>query len=113
MTHDEICNSFSDDTLLAMKAPKGSKLTPLRFENGKHRLHVKSTEGQVYVALVNKDSESDRPEAVSVKVTPSKDTGSASSTTGSEVESILLENPETLLSLESKISIVTLLSDFM
>ncbi len=96
MTHDEICKCFGEDTLFAMQAPTGTKLSSKKLDTGKCRLHIKSTEGQVYVSLVNKDSESDEPEAV--RVSPTKDPKSADS----EVESLFPDNPESLLAPECK-----------
>ena len=67
VTHEDICESFEGDTLLAIQAPNGSQLeVPIPEQSGlkkKYQIHLKSTEGQIYVLLVNKDPDSDHPGA--------------------------------------------------
>ena len=51
--------------MLAIQAPNGSQLeVPIPEQSGlkkKYQIHLKSTEGQIYVLLVNKDPDSDHP----------------------------------------------------
>merc|ERR1712109_246994 len=79
VTHEDICGSFEGDTLLAIQAPNGSQLeVPIPEQSGlkkKYQIHLKSTEGQIYVLLVNKDPDSDHP--VAVQVPPPKDIADA------------------------------------
>jgi len=79
VTHEDICESFEGDTLLAIQAPNGSQLeVPIPEQSGlkkKYQIHLKSTEGQIYVLLVNKDPDSDHP--VAVQVPPPKDIAEA------------------------------------
>jgi len=79
VTHEDICESFEGDTLLAIQAPNGSQLeVPIPEQSGlkkKYQIHLKSTEGQIYVLLVNKYPDSDHP--VAVQVPPPKDIAEA------------------------------------
>ncbi|XP_040568490.1 transcription factor E2F5 [Lepeophtheirus salmonis] len=68
VTHDDICSTFKGDTLLAIQAPNGTTLEvpiPDVHKQG-YQIHLKSEEGQIYVLLVNKESESSSPLAVQV-----------------------------------------------
>lgn len=79
VTHEDICESFEGNTLLAIQAPNGTQLeVPIPEQSGlkkKYQIHLKSTDGQIYVLLVNKDPDSDHP--VAVQVPPPKDIAEA------------------------------------
>ena len=79
VTHEDICESFEGNTLLAIQAPNGTQLeVPIPEQSGlkkKYQIHLKSTDGQIYVLLVNKDPGSDHP--VVEKVPPPKDIAEA------------------------------------
>ena len=80
VTHEDICQSFDGETLLAVQAPHGTQLEvpiPEQITNQKrkYQIHLKSSDGQIYVLLVNKDPESDHP--VAVQVPPPKDLAEA------------------------------------
>lgn len=79
VTHDDICQSFEGNTLLTVQAPNGTQLeVPIPEQLGpkkKYQIHLKSTDGQIYVLLVNKDAESDQP--IAVQVPPPKDVADA------------------------------------
>lgn len=80
VTHEDICQSFEGETLLAIQAPRGTQLEvpiPEQLANQKriYQIHLKSSDGQIYVLLVNKDPESDHP--VAVQVPPPKDIADA------------------------------------
>lgn len=80
VTHEDICSCFKGDTLLAIQAPNGTQLEvpiPDHLESGQKRyqIHLKSSEGQIYVLLVNKDAESAEP--VVVQVPPPKEVADA------------------------------------
>merc|ERR1711935_196426 len=79
VTHEDICESFEGNTLLAIQAPNGTQLeVPIPEQSGlkkKYQIHLKSTDGQIYVLLVNKDPDSDYP--VAVQVPPPKDIAEA------------------------------------
>ena len=79
VTHEDICQSFDGDTLLAIQAPNGTQLEVPRPEQTgikkKYQIHLKSTDGQIYVLLVNKDPDSDHP--VAVQVPPPKEIAEA------------------------------------
>ena len=55
MTHEDICESFEGNTLLAIQAPNGTQLeVPIPEQSGlkkKYQIHLKSTDGQIYVLL--------------------------------------------------------------
>lgn len=78
VTHEDICGSFEGDTLLAIQGPNGTQLEVPRPELSntpgqkyRYQIHLKSTEGQIYVLLVNKDQDSEQP--VVVQVPPPQD----------------------------------------
>lgn len=81
VTHEDICQSFEGETLLAVQAPNGTQLEvpiPEVQQSGlkkKYQIHLKSTEGQIYVLLVNKDPDSEHP--VAVQVPPPKEIAEA------------------------------------
>ena len=79
VTHEDTCTSFDGETLLAIQAPNGTQLEVPRPESSgikkKYQIHLKSTDGQIYVLLVNKDPDSDHP--VAVQVPPPKEVAEA------------------------------------
>ncbi|KFO71384.1 Transcription factor E2F4, partial [Cuculus canorus] len=86
VTHEDICRCFRGDTLLAIRAPSGTRLEVPVPEglNGqkKYQIQLKSTSGPIDVLLVNKDAWSSPPVVLPVPppddliqcqaVTPSK-----------------------------------------
>uniref|UniRef100_A0A8C5QPG7 E2F transcription factor 5 n=1 Tax=Leptobrachium leishanense TaxID=445787 RepID=A0A8C5QPG7_9ANUR len=71
VTHEDICNSFDGDTLLAVKAPTGTQLEVPIPEVGKtgqkkYQISLKSDCGPINVILINKESESAQPIAFPV-----------------------------------------------
>eukprot|EP00092_Neocalanus_flemingeri_P006770 GFUD01007312.1.p1 GENE.GFUD01007312.1~~GFUD01007312.1.p1 ORF type:complete len:357 (+),score=116.87 GFUD01007312.1:234-1304(+) len=78
-THNDICSSFSGETLLAIQAPSGTQLEVPRPDlvpgrPPKYQIHLKSDSGQIYVLLVNKEADS---EPVVVQVPPPKEIAEA------------------------------------
>ncbi|XP_009867949.1 PREDICTED: transcription factor E2F4, partial [Apaloderma vittatum] len=75
VTHEDICKCFTGDTLLAIRAPSGTRLEVPVPEglNGqkKYQIHLKSTTGPIDVLLVNKDAWSSPP--VVLPVPPPED----------------------------------------
>ncbi|NXY49652.1 E2F4 factor, partial [Ceuthmochares aereus] len=65
VTHEDICRCFRGDTLLAIRAPSGTRLEVPVPEglNGqkKYQIQLKSTSGPIDVLLVNKDAWSSPP----------------------------------------------------
>ncbi|KAK2867168.1 hypothetical protein Q8A67_025285 [Cirrhinus molitorella] len=66
VTHQDLCNCFKGDTLLAIRAPSGTQLevpVPESHVNGqkKYQIHLKSSAGPIEVLLVNKDPASSSP----------------------------------------------------
>lgn len=66
VTHQDLCNCFKGDTLLAIRAPSGTQLevpVPESHVNGqkKYQIHLKSSAGPIEVLLVNKDPSSSSP----------------------------------------------------
>ncbi|XP_041842685.1 transcription factor E2F4-like isoform X2 [Melanotaenia boesemani] len=66
VTHEDICNCFSDHTLLAVRAPPGTQLDvpiPKAVPNcpAKYQIYLKSTRGPIDVVLLNKCSVSSSP----------------------------------------------------
>ncbi|XP_048013639.1 LOW QUALITY PROTEIN: transcription factor E2F4 [Megalobrama amblycephala] len=66
VTHQDLCNCFKGDTLLAIRAPSGTQLevpVPESHNNGqkKYQIHLKSSAGPIEVLLVNKDPASSSP----------------------------------------------------
>ncbi|KAK8372314.1 hypothetical protein O3P69_011281, partial [Scylla paramamosain] len=70
VNHEDICNCFQGDTLLAIQAPSGTQLeVPVpQMVNGdkKYQIHLKSESGPIYVLLVNQDQEHTPPLVVQV-----------------------------------------------
>ncbi|XP_059402159.1 transcription factor E2F4-like [Carassius carassius] len=76
VTHQDLCNCFKGDTLLAIRAPSGTQLevpVPESHVNGqkKYQIHLKSSAGPIEVLLVNKDPSSTSP--VVLPVPPPED----------------------------------------
>ncbi|XP_072520013.1 transcription factor E2F4 [Salminus brasiliensis] len=76
VTHQDLCNCFKGDTLLAIRAPSGTQLEvpiPECVVNGqkKYQIHLKSSSGPIEVLLVNKDPSSASP--VVLPVPPPED----------------------------------------
>ncbi|XP_036424114.1 transcription factor E2F4 [Colossoma macropomum] len=76
VTHQDLCNCFKGDTLLAIRAPSGTQLEvpiPESIGNGpkKYQIHLKSSSGPIEVLLVNKDPSSASP--VVLPVPPPED----------------------------------------
>ncbi|XP_044521744.1 transcription factor E2F5 [Gracilinanus agilis] len=66
ITHEDICNCFNGDTLLAIQAPSGTQLEvpiPEMGQNGqkKYQINLKSHTGPIHVLLINKESSSSKP----------------------------------------------------
>lgn len=67
VTHEDICAGFQGETLLAIQAPNDTKLEvpipegQIYQQKKKYQIHLKSSEGQIYVLLINKDSDSEQP----------------------------------------------------
>ncbi|XP_016054408.1 PREDICTED: transcription factor E2F5 isoform X1 [Miniopterus natalensis] len=66
VTHEDVCNCFSGDTLLAIQAPSGTQLEvpiPEMGQNGqkKYQINLKSHSGPIHVLLINKESSSSQP----------------------------------------------------
>ncbi|XP_039551542.1 transcription factor E2F5 isoform X1 [Passer montanus] len=66
VTHEDICNCFNGDTLLAIQAPCGTQLEVPRPEKGqngqkKYQINLKSSSGPIHVLLINKESSSSKP----------------------------------------------------
>ncbi|KAM4865485.1 transcription factor E2F5 isoform 2-T2 [Thomomys bottae] len=66
VTHEDICNCFNGDTLLAIQAPSGTQLEvpiPEMGQNGqkKYQINLKSHSGPIHVLLLNKESSSSKP----------------------------------------------------
>ncbi|XP_057282101.1 transcription factor E2F5 isoform X3 [Pezoporus wallicus] len=66
VTHEDICNCFNGDTLLAIQAPCGTQLEvpiPEMGQNGqkKYQINLKSSSGPIHVLLINKESSFSKP----------------------------------------------------
>ncbi|XP_042724948.1 transcription factor E2F5 [Tympanuchus pallidicinctus] len=66
VTHEDICNCFNGDTLLAIQAPCGTQLEvpiPEMGQNGqkKYQINLKSSSGPIHVLLINRESNSSKP----------------------------------------------------
>ncbi|XP_075069838.1 transcription factor E2F5 [Mixophyes fleayi] len=71
VTHDDLCSTFTGDTLLAVQAPSGTQLEvpiPETGHNGlkKYQISLKSNLGPINVLLINKESSSSKPVAFPV-----------------------------------------------
>ncbi|KAJ7338963.1 hypothetical protein JRQ81_012865 [Phrynocephalus forsythii] len=63
ITHEDICDCFNGDTLLAIQAPAGTQLeVPLpHVGQKKYQVNLKSNSGPIHVLLINKESSSSKP----------------------------------------------------
>ncbi|XP_042319561.1 transcription factor E2F5 isoform X2 [Sceloporus undulatus] len=63
ITHEDICDCFNGDTLLAIQAPSGTQLeVPVpHVGQKKYQINLKSNSGPIHVLLINKESTSSRP----------------------------------------------------
>ncbi|XP_077379006.1 transcription factor E2F5 isoform X4 [Festucalex cinctus] len=66
VTHEDICNSFSDDTLLVVMAPSGTQLEVLLPEKGQtghknYQVNLRSKVAPIKVTLINRDSDHSAP----------------------------------------------------
>ncbi|XP_047418129.1 transcription factor E2F5-like [Sciurus carolinensis] len=66
VTHEDICNCFNGDTLLAIQALSGTQLeVPIpemgQNEQKKYQINLKSHSGPIHVLLINKESSSSKP----------------------------------------------------
>ncbi|XP_063155519.1 transcription factor E2F5 [Candoia aspera] len=63
ITHEDICDCFSGDTLLAIQAPSGTQLeVPVpHVGQKKYQINLKSNLGPIHVLLINKESSSSKP----------------------------------------------------
>ncbi|XP_070701543.1 transcription factor E2F5 [Pempheris klunzingeri] len=66
VTHEDICNAFSGDTLLAVVAPAGTQLEvplPEMSQSGqkKYQVNLRSDSAPIQVMLINRDSDSTTP----------------------------------------------------
>ena len=87
VTHEDACKCFEGETLLSIQAPNKTTLDmqPV-MENGKKKfqIHLKSSDGQIYVLLVNKETKDCNP--VAVQVPPPKEVADAMRETEEEEE---------------------------
>ncbi|KAM6170779.1 transcription factor E2F5 isoform 1-T1 [Erethizon dorsatum] len=100
VTHEDVCNCFNGDTLLAIQAPSGTQLEvpiPEMGQNGqkKYQINLKSHSGPIHVLLINKESSSSKP--VVFPVPPPDDLTQPSSQSSTPVtpqkSSMLAQNP--------------------
>ncbi|XP_052232405.1 transcription factor E2F5-like isoform X3 [Dreissena polymorpha] len=71
VTHEDICQQFKGDTLLAIQAPSGTHLEVPVPESGpgfrkSYQILLKSNSGPINVLLVNKESEDQSPDVFQV-----------------------------------------------
>ncbi|XP_043921931.1 transcription factor E2F5 [Protopterus annectens] len=90
VTHEDICNCFARDTLLAIQAPSGTQLEVPVPEKGhcgqkKYQISLKSRSGPIHVLLINKESDSAKP--VVFPVPPPDDLAQAPSPASSPLAS--------------------------
>ncbi|TKS79610.1 Transcription factor E2F5 [Collichthys lucidus] len=74
VTHEDICNAFSGETLLAVVAPAGTQLEvplPEMGQSGqkKYQVNLRSHSAPIQVMLINRDSDSTMPVVFSVPPT--------------------------------------------
>ncbi|KAM4630770.1 transcription factor E2F4-like [Polymixia lowei] len=86
VNHEDICNCFNGDTLLAVRAPSGTLLDvpiPKAVQNDQenYQIHLKSTDRPIEVLLINKDPVNSVPVVMSVPPPEEilQNTGSAAS----------------------------------
>ncbi|XP_063307353.1 transcription factor E2F5 [Pelobates fuscus] len=95
VTHDDVCNGFNGDTLLAVQAPSGTQLEvpiPEVGKNGqkKYQIILKSDSGPIKVLLINKESSSTKPVAFPV---PPPDDVTKRHLASTESQATLTQNP--------------------
>ncbi|XP_007432797.1 transcription factor E2F5 [Python bivittatus] len=63
ITHEDICDCFNGDTLLAIQAPSGTQLeVPVpHVGQKKYQINLKSNLGPIHVLLINKESSYSKP----------------------------------------------------
>ncbi|XP_015280959.1 PREDICTED: transcription factor E2F5 isoform X2 [Gekko japonicus] len=63
ITHEDICDCFNGDTLLAIQAPSGTQLeVPVpHLGQKKYQINLNSHSGPIHVLLINKESSSSKP----------------------------------------------------
>ncbi|KAJ8011335.1 hypothetical protein DPEC_G00057070 [Dallia pectoralis] len=66
VTHDEVCNAFTGNTLLAVVAPSGTQLEVPVPETGqrgqkRYQVNLRSMSAPIQVMLINKDSGASQP----------------------------------------------------
>ncbi|XP_060100600.1 transcription factor E2F5-like [Heteronotia binoei] len=63
ITHEDICDCFNGDTLLAIQAPSGTQLeVPVpHLGQKKYQINLSSHSGPIHVLLINKESSSSQP----------------------------------------------------
>ncbi|XP_066478883.1 transcription factor E2F5 isoform X2 [Tiliqua scincoides] len=63
ITHEDICDCFNGDTLLAIQAPSGTQLeVPVpHVGQKKYQINLKSHLGPIHVLLINKEPSSSKP----------------------------------------------------
>ncbi|XP_054841730.1 transcription factor E2F5 [Eublepharis macularius] len=63
ITHEDICDCFNGDTLLAIQAPSGTQLeVPVpHLGQKKYQINLSSHSGPIHVLLINKESGSSKP----------------------------------------------------
>ncbi|KAI1901344.1 hypothetical protein AGOR_G00033370 [Albula goreensis] len=71
VTHEDICNAFSGDTLLAVIAPSGTQLevpVPEMGQNGqkKYQVNLRSQSAPIQVMLINRETSTSKPMVFSV-----------------------------------------------
>ncbi|XP_031418913.1 transcription factor E2F5 [Clupea harengus] len=69
VTHEDMCDSFSGDTLLAVMAPSGTELAvagPAQTEKKRYQVKLRSQLAPIQVLLINRESSSARPVVFSV-----------------------------------------------
>ncbi|XP_048366993.1 transcription factor E2F5 isoform X2 [Sphaerodactylus townsendi] len=73
ITHEDICDCFNGDTLLAIQAPSGTQLeVPIpHLGQKKYQINLNSHSGPIHVLLINKESSSSK--AVVFPVPPPDD----------------------------------------
>ncbi|XP_028448486.1 transcription factor E2F5 isoform X2 [Perca flavescens] len=73
VTHEDICNAFKGDTVLAVVAPAGTQLEVPLPETGqsgqKYQVNIRSHSAPIQVMLINRDSDSTIPVVFSVPPT--------------------------------------------
>ncbi|XP_072567355.1 transcription factor E2F5 isoform X1 [Paramormyrops kingsleyae] len=71
VTHEDICNAFNGDNLLAVIAPSGTQLEvpmPEMGHNGqkKYQVNLRSSSAPIHVLLINRETSSSKPVVFSV-----------------------------------------------